>query len=504
MRVPTFVTACATLFGAAALADPKPSEALSSQQILPDNFKPPQVFQNTNLVRHTNLEKGYLRETVNVVIENIDSKSQDQYYFPFGAGVVDKVGGLEVTDKKNPGRPFKTELVEYDPYRQVVGPNGPLNSPPSPTQFFRITLPQPLPPKSQLTLSITYHIRSTLTPLPLKINQQDKQYLLHTFSIYTPSAYPTLKQKTKIKFPTTDIPDVTGGSPDRLGSTFTYGPYNDPVPAGALEPASVRYEFTRPLIHATLLERDIEVSQWGGNLACEERYWLTNQGAQLSGHFDRVQWAATQYYSPPTSALRALNVPLRAGALNPYFTDDIGNVSTSRFRSGGGGKEANLELKPRYPVFGGWKYSFRIGWDADLRHFLRRRLQTPEGGGGHVLKVPFLEGPRMGEGVSYAKVEVRVILPEGARNVRFETEVPLVGVEETLHRTFMDTVGRTTVKLTAMNVVDEARDKPLIVTYDYPFSAAFRKPITIFLGVMAVFITAWGIGRLDVSIAKQT
>ncbi|KAL8957748.1 MAG: hypothetical protein Q9193_005057 [Seirophora villosa] len=490
MRVPKFVTACATLFGTATLADPKPSEALSSQQILPDNFKPPPVFQNTNLVRHTNLEKGYIRETVNVVIENIDSKSQDQYYFPFGAGVVDKVGGLEATDKKNPG---KHTYLKSPQVQQTA------KLPLSPTQFFRITLPQPLPPKSQLTLSITYHIRSTLRPLPLKINQQDKQYLLHTFSTYTPSAYPTLKQKTKIKFPTTDIPDVTGGSPDRLGSTFTYGPYNDPVPAGALEPASVRYEYTRPLIHATLLERDIEVSQWGGNLACEERYWLTNQGAQLSGHFDRVQWAATQYYSPPTSALRALNVPLRAGALNPYFTDDIGNVSTSRFRSGG--KEANLELKPRYPVFGGWKYSFRIGWDADLRHFLRRA--SGGGGGGHVLKVPFLEGPRMGEGVSYAKVEVRVILPEGARNVRFETEVPLVGVEETLHRTFMDTVGRTTLKLTAVNVVDEARGKSLIVTYDYPFSAAFRKPITIFLGVMAVFITAWGIGRLDASIAKQ-
>lgn len=117
MRVSTFLTASAALFGTAALADPKPSEALSSQQILPDNFKPPQVFQNINLVRHTNLEKGYLRETVNVVIENIDSKSQDQYYLPFGADLVDKVGGLEATDKKNPGRSFKTELVEYDPYR---------------------------------------------------------------------------------------------------------------------------------------------------------------------------------------------------------------------------------------------------------------------------------------------------------------------------------------------------------------------------------------------------
>lgn len=88
-----------------------------------------------------------------------------------------------------------------------------------------------------------------------------------------------------------------------------------------------------------------------------------------------------------------------------------------------------------------------------------------------MLKVPFLEGPKMGEGISYEKVEVRVILPEGARNVKFETEVPLTVVEETVHRTFMDTVGRTTLKLTAMNVVDEARDKPLIVScFVFPLS----------------------------------
>ena len=68
----------------------------------------------------------------------------------------------------------------------------------------------------------------------------------------------------------------------------------------------------------------------------------------------------------------------------------------------------------------------------------------------------------------------------------------------------MDTLGRTTLKLTAMNVVDEARDKDLIIYYDYPFTAAYRKPITIFAGIIAVFVTAWGIGRLDISIAKPS
>lgn len=285
-----------------------------------------------------------------------------------------------------------------------------LNYRTSPTQFYRITLPSPLAPSAQQTLSISYHILSSLKPLPAEINQQDKQYLVYTFSTYCPSAYLTQKQKTKIKFQTTDVPDVTG-EPERQGSTFTYGPYEN-IPAGAEQKASVRYEFTKPLTYATLLERDIEVSHWGGNLATEERYWLTNKGAHLANHFSRVLYAASnQYqpqYSPPTSALKALNIPLKAGSLNPYFTDDIGNVSTSRFRSNL--REANLELMPRYPIFGGWNYNFRVGWDANLKDFLRRL----KGGDGYVLKVPFLEGPKMNEGVSYEKVELKVILPEGA------------------------------------------------------------------------------------------
>ncbi|KAL8635423.1 MAG: hypothetical protein Q9228_007081, partial [Teloschistes exilis] len=115
MRSSTLLLACAALFSAAALADSNLSEPLSSQQILPDSFKPPRVFQNVNLLRSTNLEKGYIRETVNVVIENIDSKAQDQYYIPFSADVIGNVGGLEVRDKKKPGPAFKSEVVEYDP-----------------------------------------------------------------------------------------------------------------------------------------------------------------------------------------------------------------------------------------------------------------------------------------------------------------------------------------------------------------------------------------------------
>lgn len=479
MRGSVLLAAFLSIFSVSDADDSNLTDQLSSHQILPKTFKPEEVWRNVNLLRNINLERGYVRETINVVIENTHTKPQDNYYFPFQANTVSKVGGFEVRDKKDASKPpFPAELVEYDPYRWApflhLAPLPNLLNPyfTSSTQFYRITFPASVQPSQQLTLSITYHILSTLQPLPALIEQNDKQYLRHTFSTFAPSSYPTSKQKTKLKFPNAEIPEYTS-DPERQGSTFTYGPY-DNIPAGAEQEASVRYEFTKPLIHATLLERDVEVSQWGGNLATEERYWLTNRGANLKNQFSRVAWAASQYYNPPTSAIKELKVPLKIGSLNPYFTDDIGNVSTSRFRSNV--KEANLELKPRYPVFGGWKYSFRIGWDANLKDSLRK-LKT---GDGYVLKVPFLEGPKMAEGVSYEKVQVRVILPEGATNVKFETAVPLVKDEILSHKTFMDTLGRTMLKLTAMNVVDASREQDLIVSLDSLYLALHYCPCRFF------------------------
>ena len=69
-------------------------------------------------MRHTNLEKGYVKETINVIIENIDQSPQNQYYLPFKAETIARVGGLEVRDKKDLEKPaFNAEVVEYDPYR---------------------------------------------------------------------------------------------------------------------------------------------------------------------------------------------------------------------------------------------------------------------------------------------------------------------------------------------------------------------------------------------------
>ncbi|KAL6707812.1 dolichyl-diphosphooligosaccharide--protein glycosyltransferase subunit 1 [Coniothyrium glycines] len=493
MRPSPLFAGCMAALSSFARAELNLSEPLKSKQVLPSSFTPPQVFKNTNLVRNTNLDRAYPRETINAIIENIDSKPQSEYYLPFETSLLARIGGLEVRDKQAAEKgTFKVEVVGLDTE--------------SSTEYYLIHLPEPLAPGAQQTISISYTTLSALKPVPAQLAQSAKQYVQYTFSAYAPSAYVTEKQKTKVKFPNSDIPDFTTlpadlndenkVDPQKQGSTFTYGLYNN-VPAGVQQPVSVRYEFTKPLTHATLLERDLEVSHWGGNLASEERYWLVNQGAGLKNHFSRVEWQKQSYMNPPTFALKGLNLPLAPGALDPYFTDDIGNVSTSRFRPGN--KEALLELKPRYPVFGTWKYSFRVGWNADLSTYLRKLAA----GDTYVLKVPFLEGPRSAEGISYARVNLRVILPEGATNVKFQTTVPIVDNSTSLHTTFMDTIGRTTLSLTAINLSDDFRDRDLIVTYDYPWTAGYRKPVVITLGIFAVLAAVLVLGSIDTSIGKK-
>jgi oligosaccharyltransferase complex subunit alpha (ribophorin I) len=64
----------------------------------------------------------------------------------------------------------------------------------------------------------------------------------------------------------------------------------------------------------------------------------------------------------------------------------------------------------------------------------------------------------------------------------------------------MDTIGRTALIIKANNIVDELRDREIIVTYDYPLLAGLRKPLVIFLSFLSLFAAAWAIGSLDVGI----
>lgn len=105
MRLRT-IWAAVSLLVTATTAQSNATEQRQSQQILHADFKPPQVFENVNLVRTTNLEKGYVRETINIVVSNVDKKPQSEYYLPFEYDTIGKIGGIEVRDKKDAAKPL--------------------------------------------------------------------------------------------------------------------------------------------------------------------------------------------------------------------------------------------------------------------------------------------------------------------------------------------------------------------------------------------------------------
>lgn len=102
-------------------------------------------------------------------------------------------------------------------------------------------------------------------------------------------------------------------------------------------------------------------------------------------------------------------------AHSPYYYDTIGNVSTSHFRPGSTTPAANkvrtrasdgfMEMRPRYPLLGGWNYTFVMGYDMPLGDALKSEGEKK------VLGVQFL-GSNAGMVVDDA--ELKIILPEGA------------------------------------------------------------------------------------------
>jgi len=49
-------------------------------------------------------------------------------------------------------------------------------------------------------------------------------------------------------------------------------------------------------------------------------------------------------------------------ATDVYYRDEIGNISTSNLRQEDDGG-VGLELRPRFPLFGGWKTHYVIGYN---------------------------------------------------------------------------------------------------------------------------------------------
>lgn len=93
-------------------------------------------------------------------------------------------------------------------------------------------------------------------------------------------------------------------------------------------------------------------------------------------------------------------------ASGAYYRDEVGNVSTSNFRNEQ--DKSVLEIQPRFPLFGGWKTTWYLGYNVPLKYFVR---YVKGGGGEYILKFLFVENV---QSMTIEDAQVKVILPEGS------------------------------------------------------------------------------------------
>uniref|UniRef100_A0A1D1ZGL5 Dolichyl-diphosphooligosaccharide--protein glycosyltransferase subunit 1 n=1 Tax=Anthurium amnicola TaxID=1678845 RepID=A0A1D1ZGL5_9ARAE len=368
---------------------------------------------------------------------------------------------------------------------EVVQPEGM----PTDLAFYSVHLQKELNEGEILTLEVLAVFTHLLKPFPEQISQADVQLVLFQDSAYSLSPYVVKIQTLGIRLPSPNVESFTKFQNSKLvDSEIKYGPYEN-LPAFSYTPIVVHFECNRPFAVAQELLREIEISHWG-NIQVTEHYKLVHGGADIKGGFSRID-----YQSRPVvwgaSSFRHLLARLPPRAHSFYYRDEIGNVSTSHLR--GDSRKTELIIEPRYPMFGGWKTSFTVGYGLPLKDFLF------ESEGRRLLNISF------GCPVDDLVVDdliVKVVLPEGSKDFSSYVSFPTKQWQE-IKYSHLDIVGRSVIVLQKTNVVPE-HNEPFLVYYRFHNISLLREPLMLTVGFFLLFVAYVIYMRVDMSISKSS
>ncbi|KAG8765199.1 dolichyl-diphosphooligosaccharide--protein glycosyltransferase subunit 1 [Ceratobasidium sp. 428] len=390
--------------------------------------------------------------------------------------------------------------------------------------LYSIKLPKSLKLNETANVVVSTVQSHASTPLPASAGQGEPQSLLYKTPLYVLSPYRSALQRTKIRSPTpmirsyTDTKDLSpyvekGAAPvSKSGSTLTYGPFhnipesmNTRFQESKQRMLSIHYDYDQPVLTVASLQRSAEISHWGANLNIHDELVLRNDGPTLKGQFSRLEHQSQMYFKRKAAhVMRDLVLHLPAGARDPYFIDLVGNVSTSNFRptpppsaallTPAKSLSSVLELRPRYPLLGGWNYTFTLGYDSPLEEAAKYDAST----GKYIVAIPYLTNI---PGAAFDETELKIVLPEGATNVAVHPPFAPDVIEQSRHITYLDTTGRPTIVLKKNNVSDKHAGT-VYVTYSLSLAAHFKKPIAVTSAALALFTFALGVRRFELTLHK--
>jgi len=236
----------------------------------------------------------------------------------------------------------------------------------------------------------------------------------------------------------------------------------------------------------------VEVSHWG-NIAIEYFSKIYNSGATLKGEFGRVSYNKHNPANGKT-AVKQLYAEIPYHAWGAFYYDEIGNISTSRAWRDSKDKVVKLGLEPRFPILGGWKTTFNLGYNLPPQKFLYQNITS----GKYVLKQLFYIDLHELVSEDYT---LKVILPEGAYDI--SADLPFEIEEQLTSTTFsyLDTIGRPTL-IFKKSLVAQYHNQYFHINYRLDANNQLRKGFLLFSVFFSFFIILITVNRLELSTFK--
>ncbi|KAJ8258626.1 hypothetical protein COCON_G00176380 [Conger conger] len=356
-------------------------------------------------------------------------------------------------------------------------------------KFFQVQLTSPLAGGSKLRLQVETVLSHVLQPFPTHITQAERQLVVFQGNHYVYSPYPTRSQSTRVRLASKNVESYTKlGNPSKSDEIIEYGPFRDVAPYSQ-DAMKIHYENNNPFLTISSITRTIEVSHWG-NIAVEETIDLRHTGAVLKGPFSRYDYQRQS--DSGISSVKSFKTILPASAQDVYYRDEIGNISTSHLLILEDSVE--VEVRPRFPLFGGWKTHYIIGYNLPSYEYLYTL------GDQYALKMRLVDHVYDDQVIDF--LTVKLILPEGARNVHVDTPYPIHRVPDQLHYTYLDTFGRPVLVATKSNLVEQ-HIQDVVVHYTFNKILMLQEPLLVVGAFYILFFTVIIYVRLDFSITKD-
>ncbi|KAH0899353.1 hypothetical protein HID58_048921 [Brassica napus] len=421
------------------------------------SFSSAQDLQIVNAERRIDLSSHIVKAFLTLKVENIGKDPAADMLLAFPPTQIkhlSMVQAMAITGKKKK----KTYLpLDVKPTEQPDAPND--------TGYFLVSFATPLTLGETVTLEVLYILTHSLEPFPSEIAQSESQLVYYRDSAVILSPYHIKQQTTFFKTPSARVESFTSVDPaNRAGKEIKYGPYEDRA-SYSYAPVIVHFENNSPFAVVEELVREIEISHWG-SLQITENYRLTHGGARHKGVFSRVDYQSRRSISGSSSfnALLAVLPP-----------------------------KSELEFEPRYPLFGGWRATFIIGYRVPLEDYL---FEAPDGR----RYLNFTFGCPLVETI-VNKLTIKVVLPEGSKDP--SAVLPFtVNQDLQVKYSYLDIVGRTVVVLQKDNVVP-THNVPFQVYYTFKPIYMLAEPFMLVSAFFFVFVASLAYVHIDLNIVKK-